>query len=310
MWTFRVHVAPISIVLVAWFAGSKFDPIDPNLTRQILHLSGLDKLESEVDLALQLIAYDACYENASRRPDGLKASGDVDGVADDRADRGHKEIARIDPDPKFHSARGRQRGVQARNVCLPDDSRFHRRARAVEQRHDTVADDLENASIHLLNAVSDNLQAILKLARGRDVVLLDQAGIADHVGGHNCVHPARVASAKLSGVLVAAARELDSKRNAVCDFDDVAIAQRARFSDWRPIDEGWVDRTEMGENEGLRPPLQLQMHSGYSWVADTNVAAGAATDRRLVLPQEVVRLFAPTLGLHRNQSGSRRERVR
>ena len=90
MWTFRVHVAPISIVLVAWFAGSKFDPIDPNLTRQILHLSGLDKLESKVDLALKLIAYDAGYENAPRRRDVLDASGNVDRVADDGADRGHK----------------------------------------------------------------------------------------------------------------------------------------------------------------------------------------------------------------------------
>ena len=192
---------------------------------------------------------------------------------------------------------------------MPNDSRFDRGARTVEQRHDTVADNLENASIHLFDAVPDDLQAILKLARGRDVVLLDQAGIADHVGGQYCVHPARVASAKLSGVLVAAAGELDSKRHPVGDFDDVAIAQRAGFSDRRPVDEGWIDRTEMGENQSFRPPFQLQMHSGYSWVADTNVAAGAATDRRLVLPQEVVRLFAPKLGLHRNQNGSRRKRV-
>ena len=68
-----------------WLARSKFDPVDANFTRQILHLSDLDKLESEVDLALKLIAYDAGYENASRRRDGLDASGDVDGVADDGA---------------------------------------------------------------------------------------------------------------------------------------------------------------------------------------------------------------------------------
>jgi hypothetical protein len=70
------------IVLNTSLARSKFDPVDANFTRQILHLSGLDKLESEVDLALKLIAYDARYENASRRRDGLDASGDVDGVAD------------------------------------------------------------------------------------------------------------------------------------------------------------------------------------------------------------------------------------
>ena len=104
---------------------------------------------------------------------------------------------------------GGSAALQARNVRLPNDSRFDRGARAVEQRHDTVADNLENASIHLFDAVPDDLQAILKLARGRDVVLLDQAGIADHVGGQYRVHPARVASAKLSGVLVAAAGELE-----------------------------------------------------------------------------------------------------
>ena len=71
-------------------ARSKFDPTDPNFTRQILHLSGLDKLESKVDLALELIAYDACYENASRRRDALDASGDVDGVADYGAYRRNK----------------------------------------------------------------------------------------------------------------------------------------------------------------------------------------------------------------------------
>ena len=197
-----------------------------------------------------------------------------------------KQVSRIDPDPKFHSARRRQRCVEARNVRLPNDSRFHRGARAVEKRHDTVADDLENASIHLFDAVPDDLQAILKLAGCRDVVLLDQAGIAEHVGGQNRVHPARVASAKLRGVLVAAAGELDSKRNPVCDFDDVAIAQRARFSDRRPIDEGWIHRTEMGENQGFRPPCQFQMHSGYGRVANTNVAAGSAADRRFVLSQD------------------------
>src|SRR6185312_9620479 len=98
-----------------------------------------------------------------------------------------------------------------------------------EQRHDAVANDLENTTIHLLDAVADDLQAALKLAGGGEVVLLDQAGVADHVGGQNRIHPAHVATAKLRGLLLVAVEELDSKRDPVCDLDDVAIAQGARL---------------------------------------------------------------------------------
>src|SRR5262249_21061941 len=114
----------------------------------------------------------------------------------------------------------------------------------------------------------------------------------------------------MCGLLVAAVEKLDSKRNPVCDFDDVAIAQSARLSDRRSIDEGWIDWTEMGEDQPIRPPPQFQMHPGYGRVANTNVAVGAATDRRPVRPQRVVRLLAPELWLHRNQDASRREMVR
>ena len=190
--------------------------------------------------------------------------------------------------------------LQARNVRLHSDSRFHRGARAVEKRHDFVADNLENASIHPLDTVPGYLHATLKLAGCREVVLLYQAGIAEHVGGQNCVHPAHVESANLRGRLVAALEELDSKRNPVCELDYVAITQRARFSDRRPVHEGWIHWTEMGENQGFRPPCQFQMHPGYGRVANTNVAAGSAADGRSVRSQQVVRLLAPRLGFHWN----------
>ena len=103
---------------------------------------------------------------------------------------------RVDPDPKLHPARRRQHSVAARNIQLQSDSRFHRGARAVEKRHDFVADNLENASIHPFDAVPGYLQAILELAGCREVVLLYQAGIAGYVGGQNRVHPAHVESRK------------------------------------------------------------------------------------------------------------------
>jgi hypothetical protein len=77
-------------VRATWFVRSKFDAIDPNFTRQILHPIGLDELESKVNLALKLVAYNAGYEDASRRCDALDASGDVDGVADHGADGRNK----------------------------------------------------------------------------------------------------------------------------------------------------------------------------------------------------------------------------
>ena len=73
----------------------------------------------------------------------------------------------------------------------------------------SVAGNLENAPVHLFDAVPDDLQASLKLAGCREVVLLHQAGIAEHIGRQNRVHPAHVASAKLRGRLVAAVEELE-----------------------------------------------------------------------------------------------------
>jgi hypothetical protein len=144
------------------------------------------ELQRQVELALQVVIGRAGHQHTARLAQLFQACGDVHTIAQQVVALDH-HVAEVDPDPEHDPTLGRHLGLLRGDALLHRDGAGHGVDHRAELDDGTVTHELDEAALVLGQQRIDHLAAQRPDRSQRaGLVPLDERGVADHVGGHDC----------------------------------------------------------------------------------------------------------------------------
>ena len=177
---------------------------------------------------------------------------------------------------------------------------------AWKQQENAVTGDVDDAAVASLGFMTNNPEAGLDLACGRDVVVLDQTRVARDIRMENGVHAAIVAAYRQRDLLPAGV-QLQAKQYPVRELDEVSVTQSELFANGNAIDQRQIHRAQMGEHQPPIRPGQLGMGTRNGRMIDLHVAVWRAADRGFAGAEGILRLACPGFASGGDQNAGRRK---